>query len=225
MQKLLEVAGIGRSCTVEGSSMMTTHPPPENTSIPIQKPKRLVDPDETQIPSQRPISKKQKLSPPPTKDVEIPVQSDREGQFRVEEPKQNNVHPETGSNNSQESLLCEVETSEYQTATKPGSAAKTPSNPTTRFGVKDDSAFKLPTPRAIKPIKYQEVVRDKDERKKLHAVDCPCCSEFYVAAGHVPPIRELGHFGVPDTPEGFWDVGFPTTQEISDRRKSSAGGG
>ncbi|KAI8611363.1 hypothetical protein BC830DRAFT_661694 [Chytriomyces sp. MP71] len=91
--------------------------------------------------------------------------------------------------------------------------------------------------------KYQEVVRDKLERRKLHGSTCPCCNEFYQAVGHVPPILDLGQpepkvknahmnrvsrhraqFVPQDTPDGFWDVGFPSTaklEEVAEARRVS----
>ncbi|KAI8587170.1 hypothetical protein BDZ88DRAFT_454333 [Geranomyces variabilis] len=77
---------------------------------------------------------------------------------------------------------------------------------------------------------YHEVVRNKDARRMMHAVDCPCCRDFYAACGPIKPLPELGfpegrgdrmqnvgrHRHIhkpPSTPPGFWDTGFPTTQE------------
>ncbi|KAI8834469.1 DNA repair protein endonuclease SAE2/CtIP C-terminus-domain-containing protein, partial [Chytriomyces cf. hyalinus JEL632] len=98
------------------------------------------------------------------------------------------------------------------------------------------------TPAEPKTFQYQEVVRGKAERRQLHGASCPCCNDFFDAVGDVPPIRELGQpavavknshlnnvsrhrskWQVPDTPDGFWDVGFPSTAEMdkrSERRKS-----
>ncbi|KAI8829838.1 DNA repair protein endonuclease SAE2/CtIP C-terminus-domain-containing protein [Chytriomyces cf. hyalinus JEL632] len=98
------------------------------------------------------------------------------------------------------------------------------------------------TPIEPKTFQYQEVVRGKAERRQLHGTSCPCCNDFFDAVGDVPPIRELGQpevevknshlnnvsrhrskWQVPNTPDGFWDVGFPSTAEMdkrSERRKS-----
>ncbi|KAJ3238952.1 hypothetical protein HDU77_011362 [Chytriomyces hyalinus] len=98
------------------------------------------------------------------------------------------------------------------------------------------------SPAEPKPFQYQEVVRGKAERRQLHGASCPCCNDFFDAVGDVPPIRDLGQpavavknshlnnvsrhrskWQVPDTPDGFWDVGFPSTAEMdkrSERRKS-----
>ncbi|KAJ3185848.1 hypothetical protein HDU85_001217 [Gaertneriomyces sp. JEL0708] len=83
------------------------------------------------------------------------------------------------------------------------------------------------------PYKYAEVVRNKEVRKKMHAQDCPCCNGFYKAAGPIQPHPELGapsaterdhiqsvsrhrHWHKPpDTPPGYWEVGFPTTQQVA----------
>ncbi|KAJ3264101.1 hypothetical protein HDU77_009399 [Chytriomyces hyalinus] len=98
------------------------------------------------------------------------------------------------------------------------------------------------SPAEPKAFQYQEVVRGKAERRQLHGASCPCCNDFFDAVGDVPPIRDLGQpevavknshlnnvsrhrskWQVPDTPDGFWDVGFPSTAEMdkrSERRKS-----
>ncbi|KAI8826632.1 DNA repair protein endonuclease SAE2/CtIP C-terminus-domain-containing protein [Fimicolochytrium jonesii] len=100
--------------------------------------------------------------------------------------------------------------------------------------------------------KYQEVVRNKEQRKKMQAQDNWCCAKFYEAAGPIAPLPELGaptahsagcahdqksnahathlqavsrHRHVhkpPNTPPGYWDVDFPTTQEVAVNNKEAA---
>ncbi|KAI0672204.1 DNA repair protein endonuclease SAE2/CtIP C-terminus-domain-containing protein [Trametes maxima] len=36
-------------------------------------------------------------------------------------------------------------------------------------------------------FQYDEVVRDKQRRKNMHAVDCECCRDYYKAIGPLPP--------------------------------------
>ncbi|KAJ3045213.1 hypothetical protein HDV00_011084 [Rhizophlyctis rosea] len=90
--------------------------------------------------------------------------------------------------------------------------------------------------------KYQEVVRNRDERRKMHGEDCACCNEFYAAAGPVKPLPELGAPAVdesdhvqlvsrhrywsknPSTPPGFWQVDFPSTQEAAELNKQAKAG-
>ncbi|ORX89790.1 hypothetical protein K493DRAFT_410237 [Basidiobolus meristosporus CBS 931.73] len=92
-------------------------------------------------------------------------------------------------------------------------------------------------------LKYSEVVRNKDQRKKMHGNDCSCCKKFYEVTGSLPIPDELGlpsnqtttmeqrlnrvsrHryvYKPPDTPTDFWDVDFPSTQAIEKARKSSS---
>lgn len=92
------------------------------------------------------------------------------------------------------------------------------------------------------------VVRRKDDRKMLHADGCPCCSKFYSMAGpsHVsagpmwrsPPrdhqvrrsqstttLQQVGRHRAnwrrSPTPPGFWDTGFPTTQEVAQEKRQN----
>ncbi|KAJ3052706.1 hypothetical protein HK097_005831 [Rhizophlyctis rosea] len=87
--------------------------------------------------------------------------------------------------------------------------------------------------------KYQEVVRKKDERRKMHGEGCACCNDFYEAAGPVKPLPELGapalqeddHIQMvsrhrfwsknPSTPPGYWSVDFPSTQEVAELNKQA----
>lgn len=81
---------------------------------------------------------------------------------------------------------------------------------------------------------YEEVVRGH-KRKQMHAEDCPCCSKFYtMAAGaglvqgstRITPMqmkqqhsRHRYHFKRQQTPPGFWNADFPTTQEEQEYRR------
>ncbi|KAJ3286275.1 hypothetical protein HK104_009123 [Borealophlyctis nickersoniae] len=120
---------------------------------------------------------------------------------------------------------------------KPSSSKAPRSNSASRVQAADSSnlprsssAGRIAGPDGV-PYKYQEVVRRKEDRKRMHGEDCPCCTGFYRAAGPVKPLKELGaptptdedHIQVvsrhrywaknPETPPGFWQVDFPTTQE------------
>lgn len=108
---------------------------------------------------------------------------------------------------------------------------------------------------------HKAVVRDKAERKQMHAHDCECCSEYYKAVGEAPlrryqdprsladqcaeekgtgPSGEDNSEGVEErkrqvhrqqisrhrgygppaaTPPGYWNVGFPSTQQKEDFNK------
>ncbi|KXS13038.1 hypothetical protein M427DRAFT_71623 [Gonapodya prolifera JEL478] len=89
--------------------------------------------------------------------------------------------------------------------------------------------------------KFTEVVRNKNERKKMHGSDCQCCRKFYAATSdllqpsHFPDAskvpggpsrlastamerqnrmsRHRHLYKPPDTPPGFWDVGFQDTPD------------
>ncbi|PWN92813.1 hypothetical protein FA10DRAFT_263568 [Acaromyces ingoldii] len=86
---------------------------------------------------------------------------------------------------------------------------------------------------------HKAVVRDKAQRKGMHAFDCECCRDYYEAVGPPPETTALGDpvhetseqrearmqehrqqlsrhraYGPPElTPPGYWDIGFPTTQK------------
>ncbi|KAI8575132.1 hypothetical protein K450DRAFT_263210 [Umbelopsis ramanniana AG] len=78
---------------------------------------------------------------------------------------------------------------------------------------------------------YVDVVRNKYERTKMHGTACACCSEYYRAVGTLPDVEEpnkLRHaserikqnsrhrevYKRPLTPPGYWDVEFPSSQEL-----------
>ncbi|KAG2149266.1 DNA repair protein endonuclease SAE2/CtIP C-terminus-domain-containing protein [Suillus clintonianus] len=111
---------------------------------------------------------------------------------------------------------------------------------------------------------YDEVVKSRDERKKMLADDCECCRGYYEAVGQLPkplqqPLwrspsstptkkrrfsfdslsdrkencediehhkkrisRHRHHWYRAKTPPGYWDIGFPDTQETSDINRRAA---
>ncbi|GJE97035.1 DNA repair protein endonuclease SAE2/CtIP C-terminus-domain-containing protein [Phanerochaete sordida] len=115
-------------------------------------------------------------------------------------------------------------------------------------------------------FKYEEVVRNKQERRRLHGTDCECCRDYYEAVGPLParlqaPLwrtppsspakRRPGHshlandssgdehdvdvqdhkqqisrhrarWEAPKTPPGYWNIGFPDTQEVEAIHKAAA---
>ncbi|KAI8848009.1 hypothetical protein BC829DRAFT_394854 [Chytridium lagenaria] len=92
-----------------------------------------------------------------------------------------------------------------------------------------------PTPQ-VAGEKYSEVIRNREERRKLHGVACPCCKDYYEAIGPVPQILDLGQpardsehvnnisrhrykWLPPSTPPGFWDVEFPNTSDVDEQNK------
>ncbi|KAH9851047.1 DNA repair protein endonuclease SAE2/CtIP C-terminus-domain-containing protein [Lenzites betulinus] len=99
-------------------------------------------------------------------------------------------------------------------------------------------------------FQYEEVVRDKQLRKHMHASDCECCRDYYDAVGPLPPrlqaplwrspestpskpsrnepfeaaaieehkqaiSRHRQHWARAKTPPGYWNIGFPDTQEVA----------
>ncbi|KAK0211951.1 DNA repair protein endonuclease SAE2/CtIP C-terminus-domain-containing protein [Armillaria fumosa] len=96
-------------------------------------------------------------------------------------------------------------------------------------------------------FQFDAVVRNKDERRKLHAGDCECCRDYYEGIGPLPkrlqpPLwrspkknatpsparrkkgisRHRYNWARGGTPPGYWDIGFPDTQEtksINERAK------
>ncbi|KAK0451295.1 uncharacterized protein EV420DRAFT_1560120 [Desarmillaria tabescens] len=96
-------------------------------------------------------------------------------------------------------------------------------------------------------FQFDAVVRNKDERRKLHAGDCECCRDYYEGVGPLPkrlkqplwrspkknatpsPVRRKKgisrhryNWAQGGTPPGYWDIGFPDTQEtenINERAK------
>ncbi|KDQ23475.1 hypothetical protein PLEOSDRAFT_1114448 [Pleurotus ostreatus PC15] len=107
-------------------------------------------------------------------------------------------------------------------------------------------------------FQFEEVVKNKEDRKKLHAGDCECCRDYYEAVGPLPPRPQPPLWRSPEstptaqrhrasssntspdsriktidrhkqaisrhrqqwvrgrTPPGYWNIGFPSTQEAND---------
>ncbi|TFK31532.1 DNA repair protein endonuclease SAE2/CtIP C-terminus-domain-containing protein [Crucibulum laeve] len=100
---------------------------------------------------------------------------------------------------------------------------------------------------------YDEVVRGKEDRKKMDAGDCECCRDYYEAVGPLParlqqplwrsppnspqkacskrhntsPAKDIAShkqaisrhrhtWARAATPPGYWNIGFPNTQEVGD---------
>ncbi|KAH7714469.1 Retinoblastoma-binding protein 8 [Aphelenchoides avenae] len=64
--------------------------------------------------------------------------------------------------------------------------------------------------------------RDKATRAKMHGFECPCCTPYYDALGlsaeerreRVNQVsRHRGFQERPRTPDGYWDIHFPTIEE------------
>ncbi|KAI8373196.1 uncharacterized protein BYT42DRAFT_61215 [Radiomyces spectabilis] len=77
---------------------------------------------------------------------------------------------------------------------------------------------------------YVDVVRNRQERSRLHGSTCSCCAKFYEAVGTLPGhdasrseytaadriqlfSRHRDRFKRPRTPPGFWQLDFPSSQE------------
>ncbi|PPR04200.1 hypothetical protein CVT24_010748 [Panaeolus cyanescens] len=129
-----------------------------------------------------------------------------------------------------------------------------------------------PTANAGKAFQFEEVVRNKEQRKKLQGGDCECCRDYYDSVGPLPERQQQPLWRSPSktpqrpcirhtkpshfhdenegsqleapsssrrdvldtashkkqisrhryawerakTPPGFWDIGFPNTQEVKD---------
>ncbi|XP_053252370.1 DNA endonuclease RBBP8 isoform X5 [Podarcis raffonei] len=71
-----------------------------------------------------------------------------------------------------------------------------------------------------------EVVRKKEERKKLPGHTCKECEIYYADFPEEEREKKLAacsrhrsRYVPPDTPENFWEVGFPSTQKCVERGK------
>ncbi|XP_040209999.1 DNA endonuclease RBBP8 isoform X2 [Rana temporaria] len=69
-----------------------------------------------------------------------------------------------------------------------------------------------------------EVVRNKEERRKLHGHTCKECEMYYADLPEEERAKKLAscsrhrfRYIPPSTPENFWEVGFPSTQTCKDR--------
>ncbi|OSD00532.1 hypothetical protein PYCCODRAFT_1453306 [Trametes coccinea BRFM310] len=113
-------------------------------------------------------------------------------------------------------------------------------------------------------FQFEEVVRDKQKRKHMHAVDCECCRDYYSAIGPLPPrpqgpmwrsprttpskrrrvdsfdddeddvaaaameehkqaiSRHREHWPRAKTPPRYWEIEFPTTQQVEEMNAEAA---
>ncbi|XP_059839892.1 DNA endonuclease RBBP8 isoform X5 [Hypanus sabinus] len=69
-----------------------------------------------------------------------------------------------------------------------------------------------------------EVVRNKEERRKLQGHTCKECEVYYADLPEEERLKKLANcsrhrfrYIPPNTPENFWEVGFPSTQTCVDR--------
>lgn len=94
----------------------------------------------------------------------------------------------------------------------------------------------LQRPASATAFKFNQVERDKATRNLMHGTDCACCKDYYAAtadlkrgvgrSGGGSGIKESRHkvwTERPKTPEGYWDVDFPSTQEVQDHQKRVQG--
>ncbi|XP_072427364.1 DNA endonuclease RBBP8 isoform X2 [Chiloscyllium punctatum] len=71
---------------------------------------------------------------------------------------------------------------------------------------------------------HVEVVRNKEERRKLYGHTCKECDVYYADLPEEERLKKLANcsrhrfrYIPPNTPENFWEVGFPSTQTCVDR--------
>ncbi|MGH0153015.1 UNVERIFIED_CONTAM: hypothetical protein FKN15_023734, partial [Acipenser sinensis] len=71
---------------------------------------------------------------------------------------------------------------------------------------------------------HVEVVRNKEERRKMHGHTCKECEIYYADLPEEERQKKLSacsrhrfRYIPPNTPENFWEVGFPSTQTCVDR--------
>ncbi|XP_030623507.1 DNA endonuclease RBBP8 [Chanos chanos] len=74
------------------------------------------------------------------------------------------------------------------------------------------------------PFAHVEVVRKRDERRKLKGHTCKECEIYYADLPEAERQKKLSacsrhrfHYIPPSTPENFWEVGFPSTQTCVER--------
>nr|KIR47424.1 hypothetical protein I312_03186 [Cryptococcus bacillisporus CA1280] len=97
---------------------------------------------------------------------------------------------------------------------------------------------------------FHDVKRKKTERMQMHGGDCECCKGYYEAVGVMPKFHQapswkdqeqLGEedeeqaarehlnkvsrhredWVKPPTPPGYWQIGFPTTQEVEEQNRKA----
>ncbi|XP_072323547.1 DNA endonuclease RBBP8 isoform X2 [Scyliorhinus torazame] len=71
---------------------------------------------------------------------------------------------------------------------------------------------------------HVEVVRNKEERRKMHGHTCKECEVYYADLPEEERLKKLANcsrhrfrYIPPSTPENFWEVGFPSTQTCVER--------
>ena len=81
-------------------------------------------------------------------------------------------------------------------------------------------------PRAASPeFAHVKVVRGHAARRRLPARECRECEQWFDAknltdAERTEAMKSCRHrakYGAPDTPDHFWSIGFPDTQECIQR--------
>ncbi|KIR53463.1 hypothetical protein I315_04056 [Cryptococcus gattii Ru294] len=97
---------------------------------------------------------------------------------------------------------------------------------------------------------FHDVKRKKTERMQMHGGDCECCKGYYEAVGVMPKFhqapswkdqeqpgeedeeqaarehlnkvsRHREDWVKPPTPPGYWQIGFPTTQEVEEQNRKA----
>jgi len=73
-------------------------------------------------------------------------------------------------------------------------------------------------------FKYSSVTRGREKRSKLEGRACPQCEDYY---SDLPlnerneklkeVCRHKSEYHPPSTPEGFWEIGIPDTEECKRR--------
>ncbi|KAI8764538.1 RBBP8 [Biomphalaria glabrata] len=88
-----------------------------------------------------------------------------------------------------------------------------------------DSFDRVPK-KAVVEFPHVQVVRKKDDRKKLEGFSCQECYEYYKNSGLSDEAmkqkmnecsRHRAKYIPPSTPEHFWSIGFPDTAELYDK--------
>ncbi|XP_069777191.1 DNA endonuclease RBBP8 [Narcine bancroftii] len=89
-----------------------------------------------------------------------------------------------------------------------------------------NEAFKQPGQwkNTVLNFPHIEVVRNKEERRKLQGHTCKECEVYYADLPEEERLKKLANcsrhrfrYIPPNTPENFWEVGFPSTQTCVDR--------
>ncbi|XP_055955906.1 DNA endonuclease RBBP8 [Patella vulgata] len=89
-----------------------------------------------------------------------------------------------------------------------------------------DSSFDRVNKKKDTEFAHVKVVKKQDERRKLKGHSCKECYEYYKSTGMSEDeiqsriqdcSRHRADYIPPDTPEHFWSIGFPDTQECHER--------